>query len=172
VEEELVAPLLAECGVPDLDALARECARRRLAVGRPATRWAPACLLAALHLAVRGRRWPAHLAPAALLALAADPSTASPMRLAEAGPWWDLPDRTSAHGGTEGPSADQVAAWEERLDATDGRRVLLQAVARRELAAEGLPLTRATVARRACEVLDRDPQPACTSPSRKEPTHA
>jgi hypothetical protein len=183
VEEELVAPLLAACGVADLDSLAAECSRRRVLVARSATRWAPACLLAALQLAVRGRGWPAHLAPAALLLLAADPGTGSPMRLAEAGPWWDTPD-PAAHAAGGVPAAEQVAAWERRLDDTDGHRPALQAAARRELAAEGLPLTRATVARRAVEVLDRATssppaagQPAAPAPHRpamswKEPVHA
>ena len=36
-----------------------------------------------------------------------------------------------------------------------GQRLVVQAQAREELAAEGLPLTRTTVTRRACQILDR-----------------
>jgi hypothetical protein len=73
------------------------------------------------------------------------------MRLAEAGPWWD----TAA----EPPLADPalVEACEARLADLDGRRVQVQAAARSALAAEDVPLTRATVAVRACQLLDRDP---------------
>jgi hypothetical protein len=151
VEEELVGPLLADCGIDDLDALSRRCGHRRAVLGRGTTRWQPACLVAALQLAVRVRGWPAQLAEPALLAIAADPATGSPMRLAEAGPWWD----TTAEPAP--PDPDLVAACAARLADLDGRRVHLQAAARAELTAEGVPLTRTTVAVRACQLLDHDP---------------
>jgi hypothetical protein len=151
VEEEIVGPLLADCAITDLDALARRCAHRRAALGHGTTRWQPACLVTALQLAVRVRGWPAPLAAEALLAIAADPATRSPMRLAEAGPWWDI--------AAEPPPADRrlVEACEARLADLDGQRVQLQAAARAELAAENAPLTRSTVAVRACQLLDRGP---------------
>jgi hypothetical protein len=90
---------------------------------------------------------------AALLAVAADPSTRSPRRLAEAGPWWDQAD---------GPiTADdrELAEWNARLDELDGRRPALQSQARAELESEHLPLTRSSVTRRAIEILGRSPVP-------------
>ena len=50
---------------------------------------------------------------------------------------------------------EDVSDLEQRLDDLAGRRPALQAQARAELTAEGLPLTRATVVRRACDILDR-----------------
>ena len=72
------------------------------------------------------------------------------MRVAEAGPWWDV-----APAASEAGVAVDLAALEARLDDTGGLRPVLQAQARAELAAEGLPVTRSTVAQRACELLDR-----------------
>ena len=150
--------LLARCGIDDLDALAARCAAARHALGKPTTRWAPACLLTALQLAVVVRGWPAHLAAGALLAVASDPVTRSPARLAEAGPWWDgpSPDPDTSSSGDGG----DLAALEERLAELGGQRPALQARARAELAAEQLPVTRATVTRRAIAILDRQDQPA------------
>jgi hypothetical protein len=50
-----------------------------------------------------------------------------------------------------------------RLADLDGRRIQLQAAARAQLASEGLPVTRSTVAVRACQLLDRDADPASTT---------
>jgi hypothetical protein len=141
--------ILDECGIDDLGALAARCAESRRAFGNSATRWTPACLLPAITLAVRHRGWPARLVESALLAVAGDPSTRSPMRLAEAGPWWDQAD---------GPgTADEreLAEWNAQLDELDGRRPALQAQARAELEAEHLPLTRSSVTRRAIEIVGR-----------------
>ncbi|MGH8774431.1 MAG: helix-turn-helix domain-containing protein [Jiangellaceae bacterium] len=152
-EEEWGGQLLNECDIDDLDALAARCAESRRAAGQSATRWTPACLIPAITLAVRHRGWPARLVEPALLAVAADPSTRSPMRLAEAGPWWDQAD---------GPiTADdrELAEWNARLDELDGRRPALQAQARAELESEHLPLTRSSVTRRAIEILGRSPVP-------------
>ena len=55
---------------------------------RPAGRWTKHTLLAAIQLALT-RGWPAPLIAPALLVIASDPETRSPVRLAEAGPWWD-----------------------------------------------------------------------------------
>jgi len=146
---------LAACGVEDLADVTRRCLAARGALGLSSTRWAGPCLAAALHLAVRGRGWPGELAVAALLAVAADPASRSPMRLAEAGPWWD---QVAAVPGAEVGAADgeHLAVDEQRLDDLPGGRHVVQAAARAELAREGMPLTRATVVRRACEILDRE----------------
>jgi len=147
--------LLTACGVEDLADVTRRCVAARRALGLSPTRWAGPCLAAALHLAVRGRGWPGELAVAALLAVAADPASRSPMRLAEAGPWWD---QVAAVPGAEVGAADgeHLAVDEQRLDDLPGGRHVVQAAARAELAREGMPLTRATVVRRACEILDRE----------------
>lgn len=136
------------CGVPDLDTLAAQCLAHRRALGLSTTRWQAPCLAAALHVAVVVRGWPSERAEAALLAVAADPQSRSPMRVAEAGPWWDSAPAPAA------PSPE-LESYERRLDATDGHRPALQARARAELTAQGLPVTRATVAERACQILDR-----------------
>jgi len=69
--------------------------RTRQVAGQLLTRWSAAHLLAALELAVRGRGWPADAAATALLHVAADPSTRSPARLAEAGLGGTRPPRTT-----------------------------------------------------------------------------
>ena len=66
------------------------------------------------------------------------------MRVAEAGPWWDEP--TTKH-------ADETATMEQALTEAGGARVRLQNQARTELTAQGLPVTRAAVTRRAHELL-------------------
>ena len=139
--------LVEECGITDWPGFLAGVARRRREAGAAAGRWGEQPVLAALQLAVRGRGWPATAAPRALLSVAADPATRSPMRVAEAGPWWDEPAPPPSAGDPE------LAAIEEALDAQDGLRVLLQRDARAQLAAEGAPVTRRTVLRRAHELL-------------------
>ncbi len=141
--------LLDACGIDDLNALAERCVTARRALGQPVGRWRAPCLLVAIKLAVVTRGWPAADVTPALLAVAADPATISPVRVAEAGPWWDRPvtDRTL--------EADELADLEARLAELDGQRLALQRRARGQLTAEGLPVTRATVTRRACDILDR-----------------
>jgi hypothetical protein len=73
------------------------------------------------------------------------------MRLAEAGPWWDEPAATTAISNVL--DAD-LAVMEADLADAGGLRPLLQRQAREELAAEGLPTTRATVTRRAHALLN------------------
>jgi hypothetical protein len=150
--------LLNECGITDLTKLTQQVTQARLSLGQPTARWAQHCLTAALQLAVRGRGWPADFAVPALLEVAADPETKSPMRLAEGGPWWDRLPAKAGGGNTSPEAAAELARLEERLAETDGRRASLQASARKELAAEGMPLTRTTVVRRACQILDRKAQ--------------
>jgi hypothetical protein len=154
-EEEPAArseEVLARCGITDLPALAQHCQSARQALGLSATRWAGPCLLAAIQLALL-RGWPAEQIQPALLTLAADRDTRSPMRLAEAGPWWDQPPPPP-------PELDGVdlAALEAELDDVAEHRPALQAKARAELAAEHLPVTRATVTARAVQILHRSRQ--------------
>ena len=96
------------------------------------------------------RGWPPEQIQPALLTLAADRDTRSPMRLAEAGPWWDQPPPRPAE--IEGVD---LAVLEAELDEVAERRPALQAQARAELAAEHLPVTRATVTARAVQILHR-----------------
>jgi len=103
-----------------------------------------------IKLAVLARGWPARDVVPALLAVAADPQTRSPARLAEAGPWWD-DVRPADSAGTD----DDIAELEARLAELGGCRPAVQAQARTELADEGLPVTRVTVARRTVAILDR-----------------
>lgn len=143
--------LLLACGITDLDALADRCMAARRSLGKPTARWTARCLAVVIKLAVVTRGWPAASIEAALLSVAADGETRSPARVAEAGPWWD-----AAAVGVDQPSMDaaELAALEARLAETDGLRPALQARARAELTAEGMPVIRRTVARRACAILD------------------
>lgn len=147
--EAEVAELLRACGIDDVAALAARCADLRRDAGRPATRWDRPRLVEVLHHAVVVRGWPAEAAVPALLAVAGDPATRSPMRLAEARPWWDAAAAVSA---PDNPG--DLAALERRLAEQDGRRVWLQQQARAGIIAAGRPVTRLAVARRACELLD------------------
>jgi hypothetical protein len=143
--------VLARCGIADLGALTERCQTSRTALGLPPTRWAAPCLLAAIQLAVL-RGWPPEQIQPALLTLAADRETRSPMRVAEAGPWWDQPPPVPKLDGVD------LAVLEAELDDVAERRPALQAKARQELAAEHLPVTRATVTARAVQILHRSRQ--------------
>ncbi|HEY5249405.1 MAG TPA: hypothetical protein VIJ15_13255, partial [Dermatophilaceae bacterium] len=55
--------------------------------------------------------------------------------------------------------AHELAEMEARLAETDGLRPAIQAQARSELTAEGKPVIRSTVARRACAILDLHQMP-------------
>ncbi len=85
-----LATRLGLTGLAELHQLAADCRRHRTALGQPNGRWSLRGTLAALHLALE-RQHPPTLAPEALRAIARDPTTKSPMRLAAAGPWWDQP---------------------------------------------------------------------------------
>jgi hypothetical protein len=134
--------------------LERHCLQLRRNLGKPTTRWAAPCLVMALQLAVLHRGWPADKAPRALLIVAADPMTVSPMRVAEAGPWWDAAELSATGTATPPDDPGELKALEARLADLDGQRVVLQRQARAQLAAEGHPVTRATVIRRAIALLD------------------
>ena len=151
------APTAAElCSIEDWAGFAVRVATLRTALGLPAGRWAGSCLDAALQLAVKTRGWPAEAAAAALLVVASDRNSRSPMRVAEAGPWWDTTTRADLHAaspGTDPGTGTHLARMEADLAEADGWRVALQQQARKELSAEGLPLTRTTVTERAWALL-------------------
>ncbi len=143
--------LLADCGIVgdhEWGAYVSRVDDARRNAGQPLSRWTATHLVTALDLAVRGRGWPADQAAAALLQVAADPTTRSPARLAEAGPWWD--DQTST--APSGPVID-ASALETELDAVDGQRLQLQQRAREQLTAEGQHFTRHSVIQRVVELL-------------------
>jgi len=134
-----------------LEAVAVRCQRLRAGAGLAVGRWTLRCVLAAVHAALqRGR--PADRLVAALLVLAADPGTRSPMRLAEAGPWWDPPVRTPLQRTRQ--EQDELDELEAFLGDRDDR-AWLQAQARTQLAAAGEPVDRLGVARRARRLADR-----------------
>ena len=88
--------------------------------------------------------------------------TRSPMRLAQAGPWWDESVVRDAPVG----DAAELAAMEADLCDAGGLRVVLHRQAREQLTVEGAPLTRATVTRRAhallgAQVIDTTATTAC-----------
>jgi hypothetical protein len=143
--------LIEQCGIGDWDGFVNQCQALRRQLGQPTGRWSKHCLLAAIQLTVRARNWPAAQTKTALLSVAADPATRSPMRLAEAGPWWDEPGPATA--ASDIAAADLAAMEADPADA-GGLRPLLQRQAREELAAQGVPTTRATVTRRAHALLN------------------
>ena len=149
--EETDHDLLQACAITDLDELARQCMTARQLLGKPTARWTARCLGVVIKLAVVTRGWPPASMEQALLAVAHDPESRSPARVAEAGPWWD----TLAPGAGQAMDAHELADLEARLAQTDGLRPALQAQARAELTAEGMPVIRSTVARRACAILDQ-----------------
>ena len=156
---------LETLGIRDAGAYAAEIGLLRRDAGGPSARWARPSLVAALQAAVKARGWPAQHAAHALRIVAADPATRSPMRLAEAGPWWD--EAAATGSGAESRHDEDAERGEcdcavgnvplEQVEAelaeADGLRVHLQAEARRQLRAERQPLTRSTVLRRAHKLL-------------------
>jgi len=84
--------LLDGCRTPDLAALAATVQGLRRDLGQPSVRWSAPCLATAIDFATKVRGWPAQHARHALLLVAADPQTRSPMRLAEAGPGGTTPN--------------------------------------------------------------------------------
>jgi len=90
--------------------------------------------------------------------VAADPATQSPMRVAEAGPWWDEPVAATA---VYDADAAELAAMEADLADADRLGVALRRQARDELAAEGTPATRSTVVRRAHAFVHQHQTRAC-----------
>ena len=154
IEEEVAT----ECGIEDWPGFVAEVQQVRRQLGAPTTRWAGPCLAAALQLATRGRGWPADQAVQALRRVAADPKTRSPMRVAEAGPWWDETPAAPDDGDAEGLRAMEAALLE-----SDGIRIELQLQARRALQAAGLPITRDAVTRGAYHLLVQRSEPDDTT---------
>ena len=148
--EEADHDLLEACAITDLDQLAGQCMTARQVLGKPTTRWTARCLAVVIRLAVVTRRWPPASMEQTLLPVARDRESRSPARVAEAGPWWD----TQTLGADQAMDAHELAEMEARLAETEGRRPALQAQARAELTAEGMPVIRSTVARRACAILN------------------
>jgi hypothetical protein len=97
---------------PDWHDAARRCRELRRQLGLPDIRWSAAALEAAAARATE-RGWPTAAVVQALLVVAADPASLSPMRVAEAGPWWDV--RRQAH------EAVDIDELERELDLLDGR---------------------------------------------------
>jgi hypothetical protein len=118
--------LLAACRVDDLASLAERCQQARRDLGRPTVRWSAPRLLEVLRQAVAVRGWPAAAAAPALLALAADPATRGPMRLACPGPWWDAVDRPPTAPAQRDPVTRELDELEARLLEADGRRIWAQ----------------------------------------------
>jgi len=146
------AELLAACRITDLDAFTATVQGLRRDLGQPSVRWSAPCLAAAIGFAVTVRGWPARHVRDALLLVAADPQTRSPMRLAEAGPWWDHAQQPGLTRTRQ--EQDELDGLEATLaDADD--RAALQRLAREQLTAEHEPVTRLTVARRACRLLEQ-----------------
>ncbi len=146
------AELLVACRITDLDAFTATVQGLRRDLGQPSVRWSAPCLGAAIQFAVKVRSWPAAHVRDALLLVAADPHTRSPMRLAEAGPWWDHAQRPGLTRTRQ--EQDELDGLEATLaDADD--RATLQLQARQQLAADSEPVTRLTVARRACRLLEQ-----------------
>ena len=153
------------CRITDLNPFAATVQGLRRELGQPSVRWSAPCLAAAIEFAVKVRGWPAAHVRDALLLVAADPHTRSPMRLAEAGPWWDHAERPrltrtrQEHDETDGLEATLA-------DADD--RALLQHRAREQLTAEHEPVTRLTVARRACRLLEPQTRRTAGDPARPD----
>lgn len=137
---------------PTVGALADRCRALRRSLGLPSVRWSDSAVVAAVQRC-RERSWPEHLVEGAVERVAADPETRSPFRAAEAGPWWEGAGAADVAEPGQVVHGEDLAALEAELDACDGLRAVLQRQARAELGAEGLPLTRATVVRRAVQLL-------------------
>jgi hypothetical protein len=123
-EEEVAT----DCNIEDWREFVAELQQVRRQLGAPTTRWAGPCLAAALQLAIRGRGWPPAQAAQALRRVAADPKTRSPMRVAEAGPWWDETPSEATPGDLE-----ELRTMEAALLESGGIRIELQHQARRAL---------------------------------------
>jgi hypothetical protein len=142
-----------ECGIEDWPGFVAQVQQTRRDLGGSVTRWAGPCLATALQLATRGRAWPADQAADALHRVAADPASRSPMRVAEAGPWWDEPPASQAPGEAADPNGVDLRAMELALLEAGGVRIELQVRARRALEQAGIPVTRSAVIRGAYRLL-------------------
>ncbi len=139
--------------------MAARCAGLRRQVGLPAGLWTAQRLTDVLADAVLDHGLPAAAAVPALLAVAADPATRGPARVRCPGPWWDVPTAPSGSIAATDDDPGELAELEAVLAELDGQRVVLQRRARAQLAAEGIPLTRRAVARRAVNLVGAGPPP-------------
>ncbi len=146
--------LLADCRITDLPALAADCQELRRRLRAPTACWTASRLLPVITQTANAGGWPAELIGPALRALAADPATRSPTRLPYAGPWWHTAEKAVGAAGQAARAVEQQAL-ETRLAEADGSRVWAQQQARARLAARGEPVTRLSVARLACQLLDQ-----------------
>jgi hypothetical protein len=114
--------LLAAVGLESLEDVAERCRALRRRLGLPVTRWTPAVLAEVLAAAIFDHDWPAAVAVPALLAVAADPATRSPGRLACAGPWWDTAETGSHHllTGDEAAELEHLEAGSGAADRSGG----------------------------------------------------
>ncbi|MBI4943756.1 MAG: hypothetical protein HY830_23695 [Actinobacteria bacterium] len=151
--EQRRAALLDVLGQPDLAGVAARCHDLRAHIGLPARLWTEIALLDVLADAVLDRGMTASIAVPALLALAADPATRSPARLACPGPWWEIPTTDHDRSASDDVSNADLATLEARLAEADGDRVRLQRLVREQLRQEQQAVTRLAVARRACALL-------------------
>lgn len=131
------------CGIEDWLGFLSHVQKFRRDIGASVTRWSGPCLATALQLAVRGRDWPTNQAADALRRVAADPGSKSPMRVAEAGPWWDEPPRNVVDD--EGANGIDLRDMERALLEAGGVRIELQMQVRRALEEAGVRVTRAAV---------------------------
>jgi hypothetical protein len=96
--------------------------------------------------------WPPSGAVPALLAVAADPATTSPMRPTAPGSWWDLASRPAPAALTEAEDAE-LQQLNEQLEQLPDGGVGARHTARAQLTAERQPRTRLSIARRAVQLL-------------------
>lgn len=153
--------LLAASGITDVAGLSVECQEARRRLGLPTARWTASRLLPAITQAVQLGGWPPQLVGPALRALAADPATRGPMRLPYPGPWWDSAETARQPAADRAAVAAELEALEARLGDADGSRVWVQQQARAHLTERGEPVTRLSVARVACELLDQAELAGC-----------
>ena len=151
--DQVHALLVAALGVESLEDVAARCRQVRRQLGLPVARWTPRVLGDVLSDAVLGQGWPAAAAVPALLAVAGDPDTRGPARLLVAGPWWDAAELASWQRARSRTDDLELTGLEAQLAEADGERVRVQRLARQQLVADGLPVTRLNVARRAVALL-------------------
>jgi hypothetical protein len=144
-------------GVEDLDAVAEACRSARHRLGLPTARWTSRVLAGCLRRALQ-HGWPAASAVPALLAVAADPQTRSPVRLEHPGPWWDAAEAAVA-AREQFEARDELRELDAWLAETGGSRVSAQRRARAHLTSTGQPVTALAVARLACQYLGRPDGP-------------
>ncbi len=109
--DDAEARLLEACGITDLRSVIGQLHDHRRKVGRPITPWSRRRVLAALDAAIAQQGWPPDKSVRALLTIAADRHTTSPMRLSAPGPWWNTHPSSDLHSDTPSTRATpEVAA--------------------------------------------------------------